>query len=607
MACTIPILNPGEPHSAKEDICRYMLKTFPQDVNVTLGKQTVCHMLAIKPGSASTLQWLIEEQELDVNPGQAFLRYNDADEMNRHLSVRLSENAGEEGNSPLHLACFHGRTEAMRVLLEAGANTDVLNMAGLAPPIIREEGKGRVHLLPTEVSQFGPWTHRSRQWMTRTIQVDQVMYDSKGRVKRKMKDAEQAAADKEMKKKIKQLKDKKMPKGDVQFPRDGIDAVIKYMDPQGDGEIELEDMGAVVRAFNRRRAVAKLEKPAREVIRQIYECMNLKKMSIEDVFAIIDKSGDGCVSGVELVEGLNDVITTQKFDPKNFEADFGKELGITQEQVTDIMEQARTGNREYIKMLGDFRTKLEAKSSIKALSKKEIYMVRDYMDTEKDDRISVQELKKAFERAVQSPEHDRQEEQVGIVLGSLEAYMKKRRMRLMQLFEEMDTDNSGTLSVDELRAVLERMCAPTVKGNAVSELREKKAALEKASKERKEEEMRQRKAAADELTERLNKVNLARSIGQRMLNEASGRGTSVLPRPNTSLGFTPGGVKPRDSQHLDRSMTPMYESMTMTPQRQVLTPIRKPIKKIVVKCGICGGDKNSSGCQMYHTVANFNM
>jgi len=37
---------------------------------------------------------------------------------------------------------------------------------------------------------------------------------------------------------------------------------------------------------------------------------------------------------------------------------------------------------------------------------------------------------------------------VAYVLNNLELYMKKRNMKLIQLFEEMDADGSGSLSVE---------------------------------------------------------------------------------------------------------------------------------------------------------------
>jgi hypothetical protein len=69
---------------------------------------------------------------------------------------------------------------------------------------------------------------------------------------------------------------------------------------------------------------------------------------------------------------------------------------------------------------------------------------------------------RAFERSFQTPEELKREEIVAFVLGNLETYMKSRSMKLLQLFAEMDADGSGSLSAEELRDALERMCAPKV-------------------------------------------------------------------------------------------------------------------------------------------------
>jgi len=256
------------------------------------------------------------------------------------------------------------------------------------------------------------------------------------------------------------------------------------------------------------------------------------------------------------------------------------------DEAQDIVDKARAGDMECVEILANFRTKINDESKERGLSKKEILMVRDYMDQEKDNRIALEELEAAFARSDQSEEEEKREEVVAFVLTNLETYMKKKNMKLIQLFEEMDADRSGSLSVDELREALERMCAPTVVKNKAQQLREKKIALEKAQQARKDLEAKKREEASRLLAERMAKVKSAKSFTARMAE-------SKLPsRPATAMDktFSPG--QPGDSVERPASTTPGSRKHLL----------KKLKKKPIVPCGICGGDKNSRGCQIYHQM-----
>merc|ERR1719446_36334 len=174
------------------------------------------------------------------------------------------------------------------------------------------------------------------------------------------------------------------------------------------------------------------------------------------------------------------------------------------------MNRARGGSPEDLAKLNAFRLKTEEESQEVGLTKKEILMVRDYMDQEKDNKIMLEELVDAFDRALQSAEIMKREEQVALVLGNLEDFMKGRNMRLMDLFLEMDADGSGSLSRQELRDALQRMCAPAVHKNRATELREKKAALARKKAAREDEERRLRQEAQKRMQDKLKRVKDAK-------------------------------------------------------------------------------------------------
>ena len=181
-------------------------------------------MLAQKPGDASVLEWLIERHGLDVNPGQPALRYKTKEQARRQLTVHLDSSAGDEGNTPLHLACFHGRLEAMEVLLKHGANTDVCNLAGKVPRIPCPKPEPMRYLEPKDIRGKGHWRFRGRQWIEGKIDLPER--DSKGRVK--LSAEEIAERERLRQEKLKMLKrSNSMPKGQVQFPKESIDEVTE--------------------------------------------------------------------------------------------------------------------------------------------------------------------------------------------------------------------------------------------------------------------------------------------------------------------------------------------------------------------------------------------
>jgi len=160
--------------------------------------------------------------------------------------------------------------------------------------------------------------------------------------------------------------------------------------------------------------------------------------------------------------------------------------------------------------------------------------------------------------------------------------MKGRNMRLMDLFLEMDADGSGSLSRQELRDALQRMCAPAVHKNRATELREKKAALARKKAAREDEERRLRQEAQKRMQDKLKRVKDAKIDLGRPSTRAGGTG-SQIPASSTS-SFPPRAVT---------------SSPSLRPRLKKLSKRPKEI------CVICGGDKASKGCQMYHEMVEF--
>ena len=74
----------------------------------------------------------------------------------------------------------------------------------------------------------------------------------------------------------------------------------------------MEELDMAIRLFNRKKAVEKLEKEARVVMIKLKERIEDLGMTMTEVFEEMDTSGDGVLSGQELMEGLSTISSGKK-------------------------------------------------------------------------------------------------------------------------------------------------------------------------------------------------------------------------------------------------------------------------------------------------------
>jgi Ca2+-binding EF-hand superfamily protein len=95
--------------------------------------------------------------------------------------------------------------------------------------------------------------------------------------------------------------------------------------------------------------------------------------------------------------------------------------------------------------------------NLQALTEDEIQELVHYMDPNLDGHVTRNEMKQAFRRAKMPPNSLHAEYQCGIAMGKLEQYMKDKKIRMSDLFNEMDKDGSGYLNLKEFGAGLEKL------------------------------------------------------------------------------------------------------------------------------------------------------
>jgi len=270
--------------------------------------------------------------------------------------------------------------------------------------------------------------------------------------------------------------------GVVGFTEDAIEKVIQLMDPNGDGDIDLQELAASIRLFKRASATDKSSKAGKAVIKKLVEHMEAHGLSVKNLFDIMDESGDGTISGRELAEGLEQFAKPsahQNISPEGFAV----YLEVDQEEANSVIlasEDANNDDHVDAKAKWDlYRDIVEKSKKTTVLSKNQIEMIRQYMDPNGDGAIDIFELEAGFKRASKSSMQDSIEDEVIPIINLLESYMNKRSMRLVDLFAEFDTDNSGSVSTEELREGLKRLASPPVKTSKTAKLRAEMMAAKK--------------------------------------------------------------------------------------------------------------------------------
>ena len=133
------------------------------------------------------------------------------------------------------------------------------------------------------------------------------------------------------------------------------------MDPNGDGDIEMRELDMAIRMFNRKRAVEKMEGEARRVMRKLMERIEARGMTIQDAFSVMDRSGDGIISGPELMDGLQEICSAQDLNLEPFESRLAKHLSLERgtevslEEAGDIVMKARKGDEHCVEVLTEFQ------------------------------------------------------------------------------------------------------------------------------------------------------------------------------------------------------------------------------------------------------------
>lgn len=184
-----------------------------------------------------------------------------------------------------------------------------------------------------------------------------------------------------------------------------IEAVLNFLDENGDGELSSEEIITAVRRYKRMDSKNMAE--GKKMMHRLLDYLAYRKMSVEEWFDLMDGTSvrkgddrsDGKITTQELMRGM---LFLFKDEPDDFEFKFCR---------ADVEKLQR------------------------------------FLDPNGDGDVSLDELLFAVTRLDQTAE----EMAVAQVLQKLNEHVKTQRITLVEFFEQIDTSGDGVIDSDELR------------------------------------------------------------------------------------------------------------------------------------------------------------
>ncbi|GMH65710.1 hypothetical protein TrST_g194 [Triparma strigata] len=235
-------------------------------------------------------------------------------------------------------------------------------------------------------------------------------------------------------------------KQDESFSKDELIAVIKFMDPNNDDSIDLEEFIHAFRRARRVKASENVQAEGKELMLELEQFLIDENFTLIKWFNLMDAS-----------------FRRQHVDDSDSEDEEDAQWypGGVKPPKVDVHAEEPTGTISALELRKGL-THLGA-----GFDETEIGLIMRFMDPNSDGELSFSEVKDAFRKLHEKTEAELVEEKVGGILMRIEDFMKEKGLRMLNVFQEMDEDGSGAVTGDELIKGLLRLKEPSGKLKAL--------------------------------------------------------------------------------------------------------------------------------------------
>jgi Ca2+-binding EF-hand superfamily protein len=266
--------------------------------------------------------------------------------------------------------------------------------------------------------------------------------------------------------------------------------LVRYMDPNADGDITEEELLGAFERIEDTETEDSLKlriKRLIPIVLQLEQMMVSKKMRMKDLFMSIDTDKSGTVSLEELQQALLDIVPSHNELASNrlHERSYAIHEGITSSALREQEELKECTFKPQLSSKHSYQSLLHNLSTAKATTYEDIQHLVAYIKGScgsgggsHTEEILLPELEAAYRKLRQVVLMDEEKTRLGrnrpslqlskdaspvaaevtkrlvpIVLH-LEKIMITKKMRIKDLFMQIDTDKSGSVSADELSHAL---------------------------------------------------------------------------------------------------------------------------------------------------------
>mmetsp|Transcript_13193 Transcript_13193/g.26900 ORF Transcript_13193/g.26900 Transcript_13193/m.26900 type:complete len:894 (+) Transcript_13193:10-2691(+) len=274
------------------------------------------------------------------------------------------------------------------------------------------------------------------------------------------------------------------------FSEQDLIKVIKFMDPDGSDSIDLEEFIHAFRRARRAKASESVNAEGKELMAELEQFLIDQNFTLIKWFNLMDAS-----------------FRRAHFDDSDDEeSDDDAEWypnGIKPEKI-DPHKAEPTGTI----------TGLELKKGLQHLGcgfdETEIGLIMRFMDPNSDGELTYPEVKDSFRKLHKKTESEVIQEEVGGILMKIENLMNEKGLRMLNVFQELDTDGSGSVTGGELMRGLLKLKAPSGKLKALI----KRKTEADAEAERLKQETEERERVIRERIEKAEAAGVSKVLSQ---------------------------------------------------------------------------------------------